>query len=154
MGGELAWGMAEQASDRVRSLIVGGMPPRLGPPEIFEELIGNLEQGLDFAAGMWGLKGSTMHRFMENSADALIASIQAIRDWQGYAGSLSALDIPCLLYTGETDLFARQGMSDAARTIPNCRLEILSGLDHGQAYSRGDLVVPLIRQFLAAQNQI
>lgn len=146
IGAEVAWALLARVPERVRSAAIGGMPPRPDKPEIFDEQIAILEQGLDAAAREWKLTGTALQQFLENDPAALIASMQAIRDWPGIADP-SRIATPCLLFCGENDTFAHDGLSRAASRMPNARLEILAGLDHGRTYARGDLVAPLLLDF-------
>ena len=61
---------------------------------------------------------------------------------------LGSIAVPVLMYAGDADQVYESAKRTAA-SIPNARFVSLPGLDHLKAYSRGDLVLPHVRQFLA-----
>ena len=63
-------------------------------------------------------------------------------------GVLARIDVPTLVYAGDADP-VYEGARRSAAAIPGARFVTLPGLDHLRAYSRGDLVLPHVREFLA-----
>ena len=79
---------------------------------------------------------------------ALIASTIAARDWSGCEDILETLEIPCLIYVGETDSFMFDSVKRGASQIPEAKFVIIPGRDHGQAYADSHLILPHVRDFL------
>lgn len=78
-------------------------------------------------------------------ADALYAVASAT--WPDQVDKFPNITKPCLIIIGEHEGIT-EDMQKAAELIPNCQLEILSGLDHAHAYWAGDRVAPLIIDFV------
>ena len=76
------------------------------------------------------------------------ALLLVAQDRESLESVLPAMTMPCLLYAGNKDEvypLARQ----AAAQMPNVTFLALPGLDHVEVIDRPDLVVPLIKNFLA-----
>ena len=150
MGGEVCFGLAQFHADCIESLIIGGMVP-FPPvhPEVYDEQIAILERSIVAAADAWGYDSSERREeFLRNDPKALIASTIAARDWTGCEDILATLEIPCLIYVGETDSFMLDAAKRGAGQIPKAKLVIIPGLDHGQAYADSRLILPHVRDFL------
>jgi pimeloyl-ACP methyl ester carboxylesterase len=61
---------------------------------------------------------------------------------------LENIPIPCLLYCGELDPY-HSGMKESVTHIPNAKFVSIPGIDHGPSWSRSDLMLPHIKEFLA-----
>jgi len=61
---------------------------------------------------------------------------------------LEKISVPCLVYCGELDPY-QSGMKESVNHIPNARFVSVPGIDHGSAWSRSDLMLPHIKEFLA-----
>ncbi|MDE2698007.1 MAG: hypothetical protein OXI23_03985, partial [Gemmatimonadota bacterium] len=108
-----------------------------------------LKSGIAAAADAWGYDSSERREeFLRNDPKALIASTVAVRDWSGCEDILETLEIPCLIYVGETDSFMLDAAKRGASQIPEAKLIIIPGLDHGQAYTDSRLIFPHVRDFL------
>ena len=150
MGGEVCFGLAQFHADCIESLIIGGMVP-FPPvhPEVYDEQIAILERSIVAAADAWGYDSSERREeFLRNDPKALIASTIAARDWTGCEEILETLEIPCLIYVGEADSFMFDAVKRGADQIPEAKLVIIPGLDHGQAYADSRLILPHVRDFL------
>ena len=154
MGGEVCFGLAQFYADCIESLIIGGMAPF--PPahsEAYDDQIAVLKSGIAAAADAWGYDSSERREeFLRNDPKALIASTIAARDWSGCEDTLETLKIPCLIYVGKADSFMLDAAKRGASQIPEAKLIIIPGLDHGQAYADSRLILPHVRDFL--QNRI
>ena len=150
MGGEVCFGLAQFHADCIESLIIGGMAPSSPVhPKAYDEQIAVLKRGIVAAADAWGYDSSERREeFLKNDPKALIASTIAARDWSGCEDILETLEIPCLIYVGEADSFMFDAAKRGASQIPEARLVIIPGLDHGQAYADSRLILPLVRDFL------
>jgi hypothetical protein len=72
--------------------------------------------------------------------------------WPSTEELLPQITVPCFLYAGEQDPF-HDGMKEAVNHIPDASFVSLSGLDHGEAAFRIDLLVhslfPRVKSFLS-----
>ena len=92
-------------------------------------------------------------RFIENDYLAMIASTLALRDHvRDYSDLADRLTMPCLFYDGDKDAFHDNARS-FVKTIPNAKFVSLPGQDHGGTFTRSDLVLPLVREFLSRTSQ-
>ena len=118
-------------------------------PEVYDEQLAVLKRGITAAADTWGYESSERREeFLGNDPKALIASTIAARDWSGCEDILETLEIPCLIYVGEVDSFMFDAAKRGAGKIPEAKLVIIPGLDHGQAYADSHLILPHVRGFL------
>jgi pimeloyl-ACP methyl ester carboxylesterase len=92
----------------------------------------------------------------EERAEVLVIDPEALLALRSALGAmpvltrqyLSAISVPCLLYCGDADP-RHAGTEEAAGYIPDARFVSLPSLDHGPAFTRSDLVLPHIKEFLA-----
>ena len=86
---------------------------------------------------------------MANDPQALLASISAFRGAVSPKSQevLPKIALPVLLFAGEADPRFPTASKCASR-IPGARFIAIPGLDHVQAASRSDLVLPHIERFL------
>ena len=150
MGGYYAFGMANYAPDRLRSLIVGAahpyaraLPPESRPPGDDPEAFVSAffrRLGVDRK----DLSQEELDEFFDNDFHALSASL---RDRPALDAALSGLNVPCLLYVGDKDgVFG--SVRDCAGSIPNAKLLVLPNINHPEAFYRSQLVLPEVQQFL------
>ena len=154
MGGEVCFGLAQFHADCIESLIIGGMSPfPPAHPEVYDEQIAVLKKGIAAAADAWGYDPpERREEFLRNDPKALIASTTAARDWSGCEDILETLETPCLIYVGEADSFMLHAAKRGAGKIPEAKLVIIPGLDHGQAYADSRMILPHVRDFLQKRN--
>ena len=150
MGGYYAFGMANYAPDRLRSLIIGAahpfaraLPPESRPPgddpeffvsAFFERL------GIERSS----LSQEELDEFLDNDFHALSASL---RDRPALDAALPRLNVPCLLYVGDKDgVFG--SVTDCAGSIPDAKLLVLSEINHPEAFYQHQLVLPEAQEFL------
>ncbi|HJM88975.1 MAG TPA: alpha/beta hydrolase [Dehalococcoidia bacterium] len=154
MGGHTGFGMLKHASERLASLIIGGMVPYASDPEPLNDHAHMLRSGMH--ALVDGMETQAGERLAEpfrstllgNDAVSLIASTLATRDTPGLEGSLANATMPSLLFAGDADP-AHDLVRRAAGEMPNAKFVSLAGLDHLSAAERSDLVLPHVTQFLA-----
>jgi hypothetical protein len=74
--------------------------------------------------------------------------------WEGisHADVLSKLTLPCLIFVGENN-DAYPGAQKTSEAVPNATFVSFPGLDHVDASCRTDLVLPLMREFLAGLEE-
>ena len=56
--------------------------------------------------------------------------------------------MPCLFYDGDADSF-HDNARDFVEHLPDAKFVSLPGQDHGGTFTRSDLVLPLVREFLS-----
>ena len=154
MGGQVGFGMARYARERLLSLAVGGMHP--WPPEgAAADRSGfarSLAEGMPaHVARMEANLGAALpepfrSELLANDAQALAAVAGAPRDTTLHEG-LAGFDLPILLYCGTKDGVI-DGARRAAEPLPNAELVELDGLDHLAAVMRADLAAPHLANFL------
>ena len=66
---------------------------------------------------------------------------------------LEAITAPCLLYCGDQDPFYK-GAQASVQLMPRAIFISLGGLNHITAFSRSDVVVRFVKQFLAAVGKM
>ncbi len=150
MGGYYAFGMANHAPERLKSLIIGAahpfaraLPAESRPPgddpeafvcAFFRRL------GIDRSS----LSQAELDEFLDNDFHALSASL---RDRPALDAALPGLNLPCLLYVGDKDgIF--EPVKDCARKIPDAKLLVLPDINHPEAFYRHQLVLPEVVEFL------
>ena len=157
MGGYIGWGIAKYAPDRFLSLIIGGAGIS---EETWDDtdhspnaIQGGARQGHEIWAsaleGMFGRWWQPQWRARYLAADLVAVDVMSSR-WEGisHAEVLSNLTLPCLVFVGEND-DAYPGAQKTSEAVPNATFVSFPGLDHIDAHGRTDLVLPLMRKFLA-----
>ena len=71
----------------------------------------------------------------------------SLADWPDQVDKFSDINKPCLIIIGENEGITVE-MQNAAKLMPDCKLDIIPGLDHAHAYWAGDKVAPLIVDFI------
>jgi pimeloyl-ACP methyl ester carboxylesterase len=147
MGGWIGFGLARYASDRFRSLILGGAHPYA---ESFQGARDSLSEGMSaFVERLKQAYGAFMTpdvlaRVEANDLTALLASSH---DRTDFSDVLPTMIMPCLLFVGEDDP-RLNGARESARNIPRATFLSLPGCGHLTALARHELVRPHIRAFL------
>ncbi len=170
MGGNLGFGMAMYAPDRVTCLIIGGGdtedPDPAHPSPGSERMLRILRSGLEARLAVYRenaekeIRASTkpsalqailperLRLVLESDPEALAAIVVW---WQQEVLRLNdvlpRVAIPCLLFAGDADP-AFEGMKAAAALIPGARFLPLPGLAHFEAAVRLDLLLPHVLRFL------
>ena len=150
MGGYYAFGMANHAPDRLRSLIIGAAHPfaRALPPE-------SRPSGDDpdaFVSAFFkhlridrsSLSREELEEFFDNDFHALSASL---RDRPALDAALPQLKVPCLLYVGDKDGILAS-VTDCVDSIPDAKLLVLPDINHPEAFYQHQLVLPEAQAFL------
>lgn len=155
LGGATAYGMAAFASDRLASVSVGGWHP--GEADDTEaltlqanDLRGGMDASFTAAEQRTGIPipDSVKATARLNDAKALRALTLAWRDTPSLLPTLDTFNMPALIFAGELDPNHDPARRAAGR-MPNGTFVSLDGLDHMTAGARGDLVAPLIADFVA-----
>jgi pimeloyl-ACP methyl ester carboxylesterase len=155
MGGWIGFGIARYAPERFHSLIIGGQHPYAQNMGGLRQMVRyGVENGPEAFVAMWQknfgpLSPEKRRRMLANDYIALLALTQ---DRQSLKIVLPAMTMPCMLIVGDRDS-VYPAAKKCATQIPSATFVALPGLDHGQTIQRSDLVLPHIKQFLAAACQ-
>jgi len=153
MGGRIGFGLILHAPARFESFIIGGMGAHVANTDVPpEDRIAALEKGMShYVEGMEAKEGKMEQwrkdRLLANDPQALIAATIAPMGTEDVEQAIAKLDIPCLIYCGDSDGFFPSAKA-AASMIPNAKFVPLPGLDHGQASRASDESLPFILKFL------
>ena len=149
-GGRIGFELAKLAPERVRSLIIGGAGVRGMNPDFAKEMIQLLEAGPEAIVAVFEQAGpisaDMKARLLANDCEALIAISKS--PWPDLEDDLPSMPMPFFLFAGESDP-AFPTIEEASKRLPDVTYVPLPGLDHIQAASRSDLVLPHIKEFLA-----
>jgi len=154
-GGGIGFELAKYTPERMKSLIIGGAGARHPPPEIYEEQIKLFETGMEALVAAREQTGpispGTKARMLANDCEALVAICKAILSSPAIIDDLPGMNMPFLLFVGESDA-AFTGVEETSKLLPDATFISLPGLDHIQAATRLDLVIPHIKDFLSRVN--
>jgi pimeloyl-ACP methyl ester carboxylesterase len=140
------------APDRFLSLIAGGGALYLPVPfvvnflPVFRQGPEALVAALDQPPGT--LPDSRRTQLLDTDTEAIAALITAHSEPFSLEPLLPDISVPSLIYVGEEDVLYPE-VRRAADLLPNARFVTLPGLDHFQAASRADLVLPHVTAFLS-----
>jgi len=155
MGAWIGFGLLKYAPERMLSFIAGANHPypRSDYPAA-DDWTDLYREGLDTVLSTFEAQsGERMPepartRFLAQDSEALVASMVQLRDSTGVDNRLASVSVPVLAYIGTEDsMFKPAAM--AAEEIPNATFISLDGLGHMQGFTRTDLVIPHITEFLA-----
>jgi pimeloyl-ACP methyl ester carboxylesterase len=151
-GGCIGYGVGQYVSERFQSLIIGGHAPQRGNPQVVSFFIEHLQAGVEAFASLldqgFGPSPSAYKALrLASDFEACIAATLAWRDYSDFDAWLPNITVPCLLYVGEAD-GSLSLLKESARRIPHSNFVSLPGLDHAQAFTHSDLVLPHIFKFL------
>ena len=155
MGGWIGFGLAKYAKERVRALVIGGQHPYARSMGALREMVqrGIAQGGGAFVAGMEEMFGPESAERKERllSAD-LKAYLALAQDRPGLDDILATMLIPCFLYAGEVDPIYPE-VKACSQLIPRVTFFSLPGLNHCDAYTRSELVLPRVTGFLEALDK-
>jgi pimeloyl-ACP methyl ester carboxylesterase len=164
MGGRTGFGVARDHGGKLNSLIIGGMGPgrrntgqprREGPNPMLEALRGGMESMVAWReANGRPLTPEERKVLMANDPLALAACLEANMSGAGLVDSLPEIRVPSLFYGGTNDGGFYNGVNEWAPQVPNSKVVILEGEDHGSAFDRSDLILPHAKEFLKAANAV
>ena len=153
-GGSIGFNFAKLAAQRARSLIIGGANPKgkLPGPYVSFALAGP-EAVLAFWEQSVPVSSELRDQLLANDIEALIAAVDGNSMRPDLEDDLPGMTMPFLIYAGESDEKRYVPAREAAERLPNATVVSLPGLDHLQGYTRSDLVLPHIKNFLARVSQ-
>ena len=150
MGGWVGFGMAQFAPERIDRLVIGGQHPFARSMEHLREMVrAGIDGGADaFATAFRETFGPAEGAFAERLRAAdLQAYLALLQDRPGLDELLPRMSRPCCLYAGDADDVCEQARS-ASERIPGAMFFSLPGLDHCEAFTRVELVLPQVMPFL------
>ena len=157
-GARLAFMLALEAPGRVSRILAGATAIGIdaGMVAAFHAaLVPSMETGdwerywKDFGVPM--RNGAQRERFERSVDTSAAAALLRGAAETAYSFDLKKVDVPVLMYVGGDDLFASLMPADADAL--GCRLIVLPGLDHGEAYLRRELIEEEAVCFLSASPQ-
>lgn len=150
MGGRTGFALLQRFPDRIASFVCGGIAPT--SPKLEEDRI------RQWAAELNGGDLSAMAQEFQipepllrqglggNDLQALAAAQLGLLSWGGV--DPSTLNVRSLQYAGQHDSVLPR-IKRAAEAMPGAIFRMIPGVNHLTAFARSDLVIPLVRQFLA-----
>jgi len=152
-GGGIAFECAKYAPERMKALIAGGAGARQPSAEMYDALISHLITAKETVAIkiQSGEKVSSREtHLMEIDLEAIQALCKAVVTGPAVIDSVPNMKMPFLLFVGELD--NPPAVSETVDLLSDAAFILLPGLDHVQAGSRPDLIVPHIKAFLSRVN--
>lgn len=157
MGGRVGYAAAHYAPARFRAFIIGGMHPYAPTPENTSETpllrggMANFVAALEQRSGP--LPPAMRDDLLSLDAEALVASNLATAEAPNFAPALSRLTVPMLVYVGALDEGYHDLAQRAAAGQERVTFVSLPGLNHFEGFSRSDIVLPLVCDFLAGVGE-
>ena len=152
--------LAAHIPERFYSFIIGCMSPYGFP----EEMVKMTNKGIEeLKLFLTDPKAALRHReqnigrsltigekntLLAIDAEATISMLTAQFDIRMNDQDLASIPVPCLVYCGDIDPL-HTGAKESVNHIPKARFISLPGIAHVPAWSRSDLVLPHIKEFLA-----
>ncbi|OGN98406.1 MAG: hypothetical protein A2Y89_04445 [Chloroflexi bacterium RBG_13_51_18] len=155
-GGGICYELAKRIPERITSLIIGGCGAQNPPPEMLEGQIKLYESGAEAIIATYEqtspLPPDVKAHIFTNDYKALAALCKAMMSFPPVINDTPNMKMPILLYAGEKD-FGFQQIIETSKMLPNATLVSLPGLDHMLGGGSTEIVVPLIKEFLARVNK-
>lgn len=156
LGAHTGFATALSHAGRFDAFVLGGMHPYRRTPaaggpsraNLFRQGMAAYAKAVTEPQNGGALPPDRLARLLANDAEALACFTDALPTWGVTEEVLGRFTQPVLLYAGTADHF-HEGAQRAAAEIPGAHFVSLPGLTHGQASSRGDLVLPHVLPFLA-----
>lgn len=150
MGGQIGFGLAKCAPERIRSLIIGGAHPYGRQLPDASRLDGSDPEA--FVAALYGRLGVDVSTFPPARRDELLSNdfkalAAAQQDRPSVEEILPTMTMPCLLYASDADPVYPK-VRTCAKRIPNATFFALQGFDHSAVFREAGLVLPRVREFL------
>lgn len=156
MGGRIGYAIGAAAPERVATLVIGGSRPFSGNPRPIEGdfFLENLQAGIPTLISMikefdpaFEPSADQLRRWLANDTEALtFAQLDALTEPDLDVDAVASVEVPTLIYCGTLD--QPEPPKAAAELMFNASFVPLEGLNHGTAFSRIDLVLPMVQAFL------
>jgi pimeloyl-ACP methyl ester carboxylesterase len=151
MGGWIAFGLAQYAPHRIRTLIIGGQHPFAAERSSLRRWLRyGIKQGPDaliraFESTNGRISDSYAARMRKADLQAWLAMAE---DRISLEDLLSRMEMPCCVYAGDADPEFDQ-VKAGSQGIANAYFFALPGLSHMQAFYQSSIVVPQVTKFLS-----
>ena len=148
--------LATHHAERFYGFIIGCMSP-YGFPEdmviVVNNAIRELKLYITDPEGVMQRREQRLGRVLtpaerDIDAEAMIGVLTAQLDVRFAESELASISVPFLVYCGDADPFHADA-KESANHIPQAKFVSLPGLGHGQGWSRSDVTLPHIKEFLA-----
>jgi pimeloyl-ACP methyl ester carboxylesterase len=154
-GGGLTFECAKRMPQRIISIICGGCGARLPDREMVEGQIAFYGAGPEAMLKTYEQVGpvppKTKEHILANDSQALVAICRAMLTEKSLLEDVPKMKMPFLIFAGDND-FTFAGAKETYELLPNAIFVSLPGLDHFQAGSYPELIVPQIKGFLSRVN--
>jgi pimeloyl-ACP methyl ester carboxylesterase len=152
MGGQIGFGMAKYAPERLHALIIGGAHPYARQLPASSRLDGSNPEA--FVAALFGRLEVNTAAFPPARREELFANdfraLAAVQqDRPSLEDILPTMTMPCMVYASDADPVYPK-VHACAQQIPNATFFALQGLDHSAAFREACLVLPHVTKFLQA----
>lgn len=147
--------LANQAEERVKSLILIGAGPHAGGVEQFRPLFaGGFEEYMAIMEQSGPMPEYRKAQMLANDFDALNAILNSPTTELDLTNDLSDMTMPFLVLLGENDQFYQpQKEKDLFSVVSDLTFIILAGIDHFGSFTRIDMTLPYIKEFLSRVNK-
>ena len=144
-GGQVGFGLARFAPERISALIIGGTSPYRATDDwaaqsawaneqiqslqnqTAEDFVTGLEQYIS-SINLPALSPQMHAALLKHNPQALIAWLRASNEWPSFENSLSRMTMPCLLYCGEYN--GPDEVQRASEEMPNAKFVCIPGGEH------------------------
>ncbi|MGI9292475.1 MAG: alpha/beta fold hydrolase [Pseudomonadales bacterium] len=147
LGCRIGFELAKHAPKRIHAYMMGGYHPYFSSTEFFRNIFKDgLDAWVELLEAVAGpLTPATRERLMNNDIAAMRAVVT--NDRPDISEVLPTIKTRCRLFAGSEDDHYEK-VKQAASELPNGDFVPLFGLNHFQAYLRGDLVAPLLTPYI------
>lgn len=149
-GATIGFSLLEHYSDRLSSIILGGNHPyrsEEGANYMLNLFNMGLDKFVEVLESTYGeLTSDTKNQLLSNDINALLSAIP--QAWPGFEHILHDIKTPCMFYVGENDCGIKTKLTKALSDIQGYKFHTLPELDHWQGYTKSELVIPHILNFL------
>jgi pimeloyl-ACP methyl ester carboxylesterase len=148
MGGWIGFLLANLAPERFLSMMIGGAHCHADDLSGFRATLAKgMGAWIDLCeASMGALPKELKDHYLALNPKPLEAIVK--HDRPDLSGVIGKMKMPCLIWVGARDARAEKARRCATQ-LARAEFVSLPGLDHIQAFARGDLVLPAITRFLA-----
>ena len=151
-GGSIALTLAKTVPQRVKSMILLAASPKRDTHEAVRPFLQAVAADkYAFIARMeqrGPLSKAIRNRIMNNDYQALLAATALPKP--SVEADLPKMTMPFLIVLGETDeMVSYEEVKQCYKALPNATIVTLPGINHDGVFSRNDLVLPHINEFLA-----
>jgi pimeloyl-ACP methyl ester carboxylesterase len=154
MGGRTGFALLQWHAARVSSFVSGTAAPT-SPKKYEEKRIRQWAEAVrsgDVAviAASLGVPEQSVREFIDdNDVEALAAAQLGLLSWDGV--DPATLTTPSFHYSGQQDAFL-PAIRRAAEAMPGAIFKMIPGLNHLSGFTRSDLVLPLVGEFLGSRE--